>query len=84
VKILNFNYLIEAASPMGVQALEKFGLYAAQQVRDAEKRYVQWMIAYEFPALSNLATRVEGVGGRVNEEELSLYIRRYMFVCTEH
>jgi effector-binding domain-containing protein len=34
------------------------------------------MVSYAFPALSVLASRMEGVGNRVREEELALYVRR--------
>jgi hypothetical protein len=77
VKLQNFGYFIEAISSLGVTSLDKFVDYATQQVKDAEVKYVQWMVSYEFPALSALTSRVEGVGGKVKEEELSLYIRRY-------
>lgn len=41
-----------------------------------ENKYILWMVTYEFPSLANLANRLEGVGRRVREEELALYIRR--------
>merc|ERR1719231_1829691 len=40
------------------------------------RKYIQWMVSYEFPALSDLALRMDGIANRVHGEELSLYIRR--------
>eukprot|EP00981_Chlorochromonas_danica_P009700 scaffold2799_cov159-Ochromonas_danica.AAC.17 len=46
------------------------------QVHDSMVRYLHWMVEYEFPSLSALASRIEGVSNKVSDEELSLYIRR--------
>lgn len=56
--------------------LQPFLNYSLQQVSECSQRYLHWMIEYEFASLSALATRLDGVGSRVNDEELSLYIRR--------
>jgi hypothetical protein len=50
--------------------------FAAIQRQEAESKYVNWMVAYEFPSLSALASRMDGIGSRVREEELALYVRR--------
>lgn len=78
IKVANYSYFAAQVQRMQEQVplLESFSSYARQQVEEAEVKYVNWMVAYEFPALSALATRMDGVGSRVNEEELSLYIRR--------
>jgi hypothetical protein len=44
---------------------------------EAEVRYLDWMIGYEFPAFASLSTRIFGIEKRANREELSLYVRRY-------
>lgn len=76
IKITNFTFFEKAVAPMNIAILENFVSFAAQQKSEAVARYVNWMVSYEFPALSALAVRMDGVGNRVNEEELSLYIRR--------
>ncbi len=76
IKIVNYSYFEAALLPLNLPILENFVTYAAQQKVEAMARYVNWMVSYEFPALSALAVRMDGVGHRVNEEELSLYIRR--------
>jgi hypothetical protein len=61
---------------LSLQTLSPFLNYSLQQVSECSQRYLHWMIEYEFSSLSALATRLEGVGSRVSDEELSLYIRR--------
>lgn len=76
IKITNFTFFEKSVGPMNIGILENFVIFAGQQRSEAVSRYVNWMVSYEFPALSALAVRMDGVGNRVNEEELSLYIRR--------
>jgi len=59
-----------------VEILESFVSNATQVRQESMVKYVNWMVAYEFPALSALAIRLDGVGKKVHDEELSLYIRR--------
>jgi hypothetical protein len=76
IKIINFTFFERSLQPMCIDILDNFISYAAQQRVECMARYVNWMVSYEFPALSALAVRMDGLGNRVNEEELSLYIRR--------
>jgi hypothetical protein len=76
VRVQNFGFFALAVGPIGVPALEKFVNFAAQQRKDAEARYVLWMVSYSFPLLSALMARMDSVGARVREEELALYVRR--------
>ena len=76
IKLQNFCFFEESLKHVNISALSKFVKFAAQQREDAEAKYSLWMVSYEFPSLSNLAKRMEGVGSRVREEELALYIRR--------
>ena len=76
VRVQNFGFFALAVSPLGVPSLEKFVAVAAQQRRDAETRYVLWMVSYSFPQLSALMARMDSVGARVREDELALYVRR--------
>lgn len=76
VKMHNFGFFEESVGPLGIPFLQKFVTYASQQRSEAEAKYVQWMISYEFPELAALANRMEGVGARVKPEELALYVRR--------
>ena len=77
VKVQNFGFFALSIGPLKQGSLEKFVSYAAQQKRESESKYVLWMVSYAFPALSVLAARMDGVGNRVREEELALYVRRY-------
>lgn len=72
---LSMNSLIQQYQ-LNLTILQPFLSYALQQVQEATPRYLHWMIEYEFASLSALANRLEGVGSRVKDEELSLYIRR--------
>lgn len=76
VKITNYRYFQLSISQLNVATLQAFVAHATQQVQDSTLRYLAWMVEYEFPSLSLLAVRLDGVGGRVTDEELSLYIRR--------
>ena len=78
VKVQNFGFFALSIGPLRVSSLEKFVTYASQQRKECETRYVLWMVSYAFPALSVLAARMDGVGNRVREEELALYVRRYV------
>jgi hypothetical protein len=76
MKIANLGYFIIAIPALDVEVMDPVVVSATQQYQEAMLKYVNWMVEYEFPALSALAVRLDGVGKRVNEEELSLYIRR--------
>lgn len=76
IKIVNLVFFHMTISPLNVPNLQSFVTYVQQQIQEATARYVQWMVEYEFPSLSALAVRLDGVGKKVNDEELSLYIRR--------
>ena len=78
VKVQNFGFFALSIGPLRISSLEKFVTYATQQRKESENRYVLWMVSYTFPALSVLAARMDGVGSRVREEELALYVRRYV------
>ena len=80
VKVQNFGFFALSIGPLKQGSLEKFVSYAAQQKRESESKYVLWMVSYAFPALSVLAARMDGVGNRVREEELALYVRRYVLI----
>ena len=76
MKITNYGYFVMVIAPMEIEVLESFVNNATQQRQEAMLRYVNWMVQYEFPELAALSVRLDGLGKRVNEEELSLYIRR--------
>jgi hypothetical protein len=76
IKITNLTFFRLSVSRFDVPVLQSFITSAAQQVDEATVAYVNWMVEYEFPSLSALATRMDGVGNRVADEELSVYIRR--------
>lgn len=43
---------------------------------EAEKHYLDWMIAYEMPLFASLSAKIDGVEKRANRDEMSLYVRR--------
>ena len=47
---------------MQVEILDNFVSNATTVRQEAQVRYVNWMVQYEFPALSALAIRLDGVG----------------------
>lgn len=76
VRLANFGYFVHSVQPRRVAVLEAFVASAAAQRDDALGKYQNWMVTYEFPSLASLALRLDGIGKRINDEELSLYIRR--------
>lgn len=76
VRLVNFGYFVHSLKPRKVAVLDPFLASASSQYDDALSKYQNWMVTYEFPSLASLAARLDGIGKRVNDEELSLYIRR--------
>ncbi len=76
VKIVNLVFFQMTIPAMNVPILQSFVTYVNQQIQESMVKYVQWMVEYEFPSLSALAIRLDGVGKKVSDEDLSLYIRR--------
>jgi hypothetical protein len=76
VKMHNFGFIERALHGMSVDCLRKFLETAESERRQAEVRYVVWMINYSLPSVAALAKRIEGVGDRVRQDELELYVRR--------
>jgi len=76
IKMTNFGYFEVSVGSLDEPVLKNFVSNASQQKQEATIKYVNWMVSYEFPALSALAARMDGVGSKVHGEELSLYIRR--------
>lgn len=76
IKIVNYGYFLHTIKPRKINVLDSYIINATIQYEESTQRYLNWMVSYEFPALANLAIRLDSIGKRVNEEELSLYIRR--------
>lgn len=76
IKITNLSFFRLALGRWNLVSLQSFLASATQQVDECTARYIHWMVAYEFPSLSVLAARMDGVGNRVADEELSVYVRR--------
>lgn len=76
IKIANLAFFRQSVGRWQIPSLQSFVASANQQIEEAEARYIHWMVEYEFPSLSALAMRMDGVGSRVTDEELSVYIRR--------
>lgn len=76
ILIHNYAFFVETMGNRGVRSLNKYVSVCALQRVEAETRYINWMISYECPGMSNLFDRIGGVSGRVNKEELGLYVPR--------
>lgn len=76
LRVVNFGYFIHSVKPRRVAVLDPFLSEASSQYDDALSKYQTWMVTYEFPSLASLAVRLDGIGKRVSDDELSLYIRR--------
>eukprot|EP01038_Epipyxis_sp_PR26KG_P007336 gene7336-10000_t len=76
IKLINFTFFINTIKNRNINILDSFISAAIAQQKESTNKYVNWMVSYEMPALSQLAVRMDGIGSKVNEEELSLYIRR--------
>lgn len=61
---------------------DKYVSLAIVNKASAEERYVSWMISYEFPTMSSLADRIASIRGRVQNDELALYVPRYSVIVT--
>ena len=57
-------------------ALHRLSGQATEKKIESERKYVEWMVAYEFPVFAGLATRVRELGRRAGPDEMGLYIRR--------
>jgi hypothetical protein len=78
ILIHNLEYIVESLSIRPeVTALGTMCIQAQQDKEAAEKRYVKWMITYEFPKYASLAERIVDLGRRATSDQLGLYIRRY-------
>ena len=77
VLIQNLEFLIESLSVRDdVTVLKRLSMQAIELKSEAERRYIEWMIAYEFSSYTQLADRVKELGKRATPEEMGLYIRR--------
>ena len=81
ILIHNLEYVVESLSIRPeVTALSQLCLRAQQDKEVAEKRYIKWMVAHEFPKYASLAERINDLGRRATADQLGLYIRR----CASH
>jgi hypothetical protein len=76
MKLVNLSFFHASVTELNVTCLQQFVIYADQQIQESSVRYVNWMVEYELPSLSALALRIDGIGKKVDNEDLSLYIRR--------
>ena len=77
ILIHNLAFLVQSLQARReVTALSQVLLQAQQEKESAEKRYIKWMISYEFPKYAGLAERISDLGGRATSDQLGLYIRR--------
>lgn len=83
VLIQNLEFLIESLSVRDdVTVLKRLSMQAIELKSEAERRYIEWMIAYEFSSYTQLADRVKELGKRATPEEMGLYIRRSIpYLC---
>ena len=76
ILIYNLGYFVESMGMRGLRVVNKYVGSCMEKKAEAEKRYVSWMISYECPGMATLSDRISGVSGRVNKEELALYVSR--------
>ena len=76
VLIQNLHFFTAALRGRRVNALLRIARQASQQCEDAQTRYVNWMVSYEFPSLFALQEKMRGVGQRATQGEMGLYVRR--------
>lgn len=77
VRVRNYTYLLKVIpTNSSIKCLGKFIQFAEKEMTDSRKKYIMWMLEYEFPALSELIQRLEDIRSRVKDEELSVYVRR--------
>ena len=76
VKIRNFTFFVESMKQLDLPFLDTYMTTASRERMECGESYVKWMVSYEFEHLADLVTRMDGVGSRVREEELGLYVRR--------
>lgn len=79
-KLHHFAYFVTCLQPIAsvFPGLNSFIETTKIHLAETESKYILWMITYELSSLASLATRMEGIGTRVREEELALYIRRFV------
>jgi hypothetical protein len=75
--IHNLEFLVESLGVrVDMPALHRLSGQAAEKKMESERKYVEWMVSYEFPLFAGLADRVKDLGRRAGQEEMGLYIRR--------
>eukprot|EP01041_Mallomonas_annulata_P008196 gene8196-16851_t len=82
IRFQNYLFLVESfqcrtTSTATSPALLKVLSVCYSRCTLAEKNYVTWMLSYEFPKQSELASRMSGLVQRVGKDELGLYIQRH-------
>ena len=77
VKLHNFGLMFRVLSGWGLEVLRPYTDIASQEFTNAMEQHIGFMISSTFPSLAIVAKRIDGVGARVKQEELALYVRRY-------
>lgn len=77
VLIQNLEFLVECLSVRSdVKILRRLSIQANELKSEAERRYIEWMVSYEFPSYTQLADRIKELGKRATTDEIGLYVRR--------
>jgi len=79
IRIANLSFIEHflASKVSQSETLRTYLKRTSQMKEEASLRYVDWMIAYEFPQFANLCARITEVREQVRSDELALYVRRH-------
>jgi hypothetical protein len=79
IRLANFSYVEQCLATRVSQSetLRAHLKTTSLRKEEATRRYVDWMIEYEFPQFSALCTRIASFGTHVKSDELALYVRRH-------
>eukprot|EP01036_Dinobryon_divergens_P034215 gene34215-44200_t len=66
MKITNFGYFEVSMAALNEPVLKNFVSNASQQKQESTVKYVNWMVSYEFPALSALELDLKSLEANIS------------------
>jgi hypothetical protein len=77
-KIQNYTYFEESMRLRGISAFDPFITQAVTMKTDAMNKYIEWMLVYELPILTDIGIKVDLASSKIGRESggLELYIKR--------
>ncbi len=76
VLIHNLTFFIDALSIRNISGLTRIITQASQIRTESQRKYIDWMISYEFPTFFTLVEKIRVLGGRAGANEMGLYVKR--------